>query len=62
LTEAQKKLLERWSRLSEEQQELLLEPFVSSRHLFVSDPFPAICSFLNAHPGLRDILQLLHQR
>lgn len=48
--------------LSGEQQELLLEPFVSSRHLFVSDPFPAICSFLNAHPGLKDILRLLHQR
>lgn len=47
--------------LSGGQQKLLLEPFVSSRHLFPSAPFCEICDLLDACPALLDIIRLLHE-
>ena len=46
--------------LSDAQRDFLLEPFVASRYVFASNPFPDVFTFFSMHPELLEITRLLH--
>ena len=47
--------------LTERQKALIVEPYVTTRPLFASDPFNEILELLDEYPGLLDIVRLLHE-
>ncbi|MBD5169526.1 MAG: transposase [Oscillibacter sp.] len=47
--------------LTDRQKALIVEPYVATRPLFMSAPLDEILELLEEHPGLLDIVQLLHE-
>ena len=48
--------------LTEQQKALLLEPYITTRHLFASAPFCEVAALLGDSPELLNIVRLLHDR